>query len=354
MSVVAVDTSADLRAELSYQDTVLPDVSRTFALTIPQLPESLRVVVTNAYLLCRIADALEDDAGVPREHKRRLHAALIGVLQGERSAEAFAREAHCALTDSTDSAERELVANTARVIAVTDALSSTQRSALVRCVARMCEGMPQFQTGDTSEGLATREELERYCYYVAGIVGEMLTDLFCEYSEEIARHREEMMALAPSFGKGLQITNILKDVWEDRERGFCWLPRDVFDSVGYDLRRLSPERDRDAFNAGIRVLVGIAHGHLRNALRYTLRVPPKETGIRKFCLWSVGLAVLTLRRILAEPRYTTGAEVKVSRRTVAATILATRLTARQDTMVEALFAMAARGLPLEAQSVPSR
>ena len=44
-----------------YQDQILPHVSRTFALTIPQLPPRLRVAVTNAYLLCRIADTIEDE-----------------------------------------------------------------------------------------------------------------------------------------------------------------------------------------------------------------------------------------------------------------------------------------------------
>jgi len=44
-----------------YQEQILPHVSRTFALTIPQLPPGLRTAVTSAYLLCRIADTIEDE-----------------------------------------------------------------------------------------------------------------------------------------------------------------------------------------------------------------------------------------------------------------------------------------------------
>jgi farnesyl-diphosphate farnesyltransferase len=44
-----------------YQDQILPYVSRTFALTIPELPAELRTSVTCAYLLCRIADTIEDE-----------------------------------------------------------------------------------------------------------------------------------------------------------------------------------------------------------------------------------------------------------------------------------------------------
>lgn len=61
--------------------------------------------------------------------------------------------------------------------------------------------------------------MDLYCYHVAGVVGEMLTELFCDYSPEINQHKPVLMKLAVSFGQGLQMTNILKDIWEDRKRG---------------------------------------------------------------------------------------------------------------------------------------
>jgi phytoene/squalene synthetase len=48
----------------AYQDEILPHVSRTFALTIPELPAALRTAVTSAYLLCRIADTIEDERAI--------------------------------------------------------------------------------------------------------------------------------------------------------------------------------------------------------------------------------------------------------------------------------------------------
>jgi farnesyl-diphosphate farnesyltransferase len=93
-------------------------------------------------------------------------------------------------------------------------------------------------------------------------------------------------------------------------------------------------------------LVGVAHAHLRNALDYTLLIPGKETGIRRFCLWAIGLAVLTLRKIERNPRFTAGAQVKVTRSTVAMIRLLTDVAGRSDWMLRALFAQAARGLPL--------
>jgi farnesyl-diphosphate farnesyltransferase len=75
-------------------------------------------------------------------------------------------------------------------------------------------------------------------------------------------------------------------------------------------------------------------------------IPSKETGIRRFCLWAIGLAVLTLRKIERNPRFTAGAQVKVTRTTVAAIRLLTDAAGRSDWMLRTLFAQAARGLPL--------
>jgi farnesyl-diphosphate farnesyltransferase len=96
----------------------------------------------------------------------------------------------------------------------------------------------------------------------------------------------------------------------------------------------------------MRELVGVAHAHLRNALAFTLAIPARETGIRRFCLWAIGLAVLTLRRIEATPGFTSGAQVKVSHAAVAMTRLLTSVSVGNDWLLKVLFNFAARGLPL--------
>jgi farnesyl-diphosphate farnesyltransferase len=174
----------------------------------------------------------------------------------------------------------------------------------------------------------------------------MLTDLFCDYSVEIARRRANLSALAASFAQGLQMTNILKDVWEDRSRGACWLPQDVFSRHGVDLANTSGDSDDPRFRAGIIELVAVAHAHLRNALDYTLLIPGKEKGIRRFCLWAIGLAVLTLRKIARNPGFSAGAQVKVTRTAVSMTMLITNTFIGNDWVLRRLFAGAARGLPL--------
>jgi farnesyl-diphosphate farnesyltransferase len=223
----------------------------------------------------------------------------------------------------------------------------------------MCDGMPYFQQTASLRGLPSSSDLDDYCYYVAGVVGEMLTELFCAYSSEIARQRGALAERAVSFAQGLQMTNILKDVWEDRTRGACWLPQDLFARHGNDLQQLSPTHTDARFGEAMRELIGVAHAHLRNALAFTLLIPAREEGIRRFCLWAVGLAVLTLRRIEANPRFSAGSQVKVSRSAVTLTRLLTSVAIRNDWLLRGLFRLAARGLPLAPaaevrRSAPSR
>ena len=331
-----------------YQDQILPHVSRTFALTIPQLPVALRTAVTNAYLLCRIADTIEDEPALSPAETLAFLERFMDAVAGRHDPQMLAQSLKARLSDRTLPTERELAGNMRRVINVTAALSEGQRTAIHRCVGLMCYGMPRFQSTASQRGLARLSDLDDYCYYVAGVVGDMLTELFCEYSPAIERRRGELHGVSVSFAQGLQMTNILKDVWEDRSRGACWLPQDVFLRHGVDLSRLSASPHDPRFAAGMREMVAIAHGHLRNALAYTLLIPGNEIGIRRFCLWAIGLAVLTLQKINRNPKFTAGVQVKVSRRAVVATRLLTDLTGRSDALLRGLFAYAARGLPLAA------
>ena len=345
-------SSAPTHSDEQFQQRMLQGVSRTFALTIPQLPNGLDRAVSNAYLLCRIADTIEDDAELAFADKRRYSNQFIAIVEDRAAAEPFAHELAPRLAAHATTAERELIADTAAVVRITHSLNPHQQSALARCVRVMAEGMVFYQGQETLDGLEDQAAMDRYCYYVAGVVGEMLTALFCDHCPSLHGREAEMMHLAVSFGQGLQMTNILKDIWDDRARGACWLPRDAFAGKGLILSAIAPGAGGAAFADGLGQLVATAHGHLRNALRYTLIIPPAESGIRRFCLWALGMAVLTLRRINSERNFATGAEVKISRRAVQSTMALTRLFGSTNWLLEGLFALASTGLPQRQIATP--
>jgi farnesyl-diphosphate farnesyltransferase len=341
--------SSSVRELDALQDRLLPGVSRTFALTIPQLPGALRAVVTNAYLLCRTADTIEDEVSLTPDEKQEFHDRFVAVVAERESPDAFARALEPRLSAVTLPAERELIRETAGVVAVTHGFGDRQRAAIERCVRIMCEGMPRFQRHANLGGLADVRELDLYCYYVAGVVGEMLTELFCAYAPAIEARRSVLASLSTSFGQGLQMVNIIKDTWADRQRGACWLPRTVFRRVGLDLQTLEGARDGAsvaALSAAFDELIALAHGHLRNAFTYTMAIPRDETGIRRFLLWALGLAVLTLRKLHGNVAFLGGESVKVSRRMVKATVMTTSLAVQHDWVLSRLMQLSSGQLPL--------
>ena len=205
--------------------------------------------------------------------------------------------------------------------------------------------MSDFQRVAGLQGLATLAQLERYCYCVAGVVGEMFTKLFINFAPELAVHQARMSALAVSFGEGLQLTNILKDQWEDRQRGICWLPQDLFTRHGLDLLSLHTGT-QPGYAPALSELIGIAHADLRRALDYTLLIGPERPDLRFFCLHAIGLAILTLRNLHRRTAFQTGSQVKVPRRLATATIRRLRSLSADDAGLRALFERAARSLPL--------
>jgi farnesyl-diphosphate farnesyltransferase len=338
----------DLKADLEFQAAILPHVSRTFALTIPVLPGVLADTVANAYLLCRLADTIEDDAALASEQKSAFHARLAAVVQGDADAGEFAADLAPRLSARTLAAERQLVENIDRVVRITQAFSERDRRAILRCLDEMCRGMPVFLRQRSLTGLVDMDAMSAYCYVVAGVVGEMLTELFCAHRPVVGTRRHELMRLAPSFGQGLQMTNILKDIWEDRTTSTCWLPRCVF-GAGFELAKLEELYSTSAYREGIERLIGITHRHLRNAVDYALLIPRQEPGLRRFCLSAIGLAVLTLRKVRRQCDTEIGVRIKISRRTAGIAVRTIDRIHERDRLLRGAFGLVSLGLPLVAE-----
>ena len=324
---------------LVLQERLLAGVSETFARTIPQLPQPLRAAMTNFYMLLKVADVIEDSPVLDPERKRRLLAQYAEVVDGHARPEAFTHTVLPLISEGATAAERDLVASTGTLLAITNGLGDRSRLAIRRCARITSGAMAEFCDTGLS-GLATMRELDRYCYLTSGVAGETITDLLCDYSRAIAARRERLYDLSRDFGRAVQLVNILRDRWEDRERGVCWLPRDVFGG-GPDL--VSDVSAREFQEAVVR-LTGLARGYLAAALDFTLTIPPHETGIRRFLLWSLGAMLVFARRIAANPGFACVDEVKV-RRDLQAVVAATSLATRSDRALRWMFEVAARPLP---------
>lgn len=227
---------------------LLARTSRTFALSIPRLPDPTRHAVTLAYLLFRIADTFEDAAAWPRAQRSAALDAFLGILRDPRLAETGALPPGVAETarawrdarPSEHDGYLDLVAETPRVLDGLAALSASARRAVLHHAARTAEGMKGFVAQSTAQGglrLGSLDDLRGYCYVVAGIVGELLTDLFVMDAPALAPAAPTLQRHARAFGEGLQLVNILKDATDDARDGRTYLPPAVPRESVLDLAR---------------------------------------------------------------------------------------------------------------------
>jgi farnesyl-diphosphate farnesyltransferase len=162
--------------------------------------------------------------------------------------------------------------------------------------------------------LATEEELRAYAWYVAGTVGHLLTELFERHCGSCWPERERMRELSVSFGLGLQFTNILQDLADDRRRGWSYVPEDLARRCGTSVQHLDDPAERAAALSVIGSLVRDASEYLEQAIEYTLLLPKRAPRLRLFCLWPTFFAVRTLVRIWGEEQVLTdGVRVRISR-----------------------------------------
>lgn len=295
-------------------------VSRTFSKPIAMLPGDLEVAVTCGYLLCRIADTVEDHPAVPRGQKDELFASFLSVLEQGGSARDFSLAFEAI---EGDDAELSLARNLARVMRTFSALPERMQAVVGRWVAEMARGMSLYthrEPGDDGfVALYTIEDLERYCYYVAGTVGHMLTELFAEEMGDRVDQRTlaDMRHHAESFGAGLQLVNILKDVTDDRTRRWSFIPRAACERAGISIETLTDQDVRDRAHLAVAPLFDLAKVKLDRALAYALAIPADQKGVRLFCLLPLWMAALTLVHARGnDAMFLSDEEVKISRQSV--------------------------------------
>jgi len=262
-------------------EQLLISTSRTFALAIPLLPEPTRREVTLSYLLFRVADTFEDAASWPRALRIQALERFDQLLENpsrdeiEAVARLWAEEVPC-----EQPGYRELLAELPSVL---DALFSLNPEAvgLIReHVLRTSQGMAGFVSRTTDEGelrLSDIPDLQAYCYVVAGIVGELLTELFLLGRPWIEPAAPRLRERSRAFGEGLQLVNILKDSASDATEGRRYLPD------GVDRAEVMAIARRDLQEAGEYVLA--------------LQSAGAERGLVAFVALPVRLAAATLDRL---------------------------------------------------------
>lgn len=219
-------------------DRLLVQTSRTFGISIPLLDEPHRRHLTLAYLLFRVADTLEDAEGIPRNERLAALSALRAAVSGHEPDRRVACDAWTSWPLSHAGYE-ELLAQFPALMAAIDSLDGATRAAIVHHAQRTIDGMSRFVDRCDGNGvlhLESLDDLRQYCYVVAGIVGELITDLLV-VQRGSGPPQPELWKQAATFGEGLQLVNILRDAADDAQQGRIFLPKKVPVDAVFELAR---------------------------------------------------------------------------------------------------------------------
>jgi farnesyl-diphosphate farnesyltransferase len=302
----------------------LSGVSRTYALLIPMLPNDLAEAVGVAYLLMRVVDTVEDAPELTNDERRARLAELDQTLAGLPGAD---RPAPSAIGESD--AERALMRDLPPLLARVNGLVPEYREAVRTCARTMIRGVGEMLDRSAARGVpypgnGDAAELRLYCYYVAGVVGEMLCAMMAHYLRQPAVLRLHDVAI--ELGIGLQLVNILKDCLKDSNQGRRYLP--------------SAGRGGVSHTEIYRAVLQEARASLKRGTEFVLGLPAAARELRWFCGLPIAWGALTLARAERSAH-----EAKIGRGVIRASIDRFKKLAGDDQALRGWFATVLRSRP---------
>ena len=316
--------------DINYYNSVFPkerniwlkEVSRTFYLSIQALPKDLHFYVGHSYLICRLLDTLEDAYDITVETKIKALDKAISCLKSsgnfDKNDDIFK---HLAATSDIKPFEKVILENSFNIFECTNTFPENVQTVIRKWTIEMAEGMKKYAFGSDKRKvqLASVEELEDYTYYVAGTVGELLSQLFTlDHFKVPEKSKKIMFDNSIAFGKALQYVNIIKDSREDFEEDRCFIPADLLEKKSITLEEFFKNDRKEDIKAIYIELIGKAEKYLDDAIEYINVIPRRLWKIRLFCIWPVAMAYATLNGVKKDldEFIDTNKTYKISRKTV--------------------------------------
>lgn len=325
------------KTEDAYLSTYMNKVSRSFALVAPQVESPLQDYLAVAYLICRVVDNIED-CTVPYQNKQARFSQFIALLDDPNRAEAVlaAWEQISWQGLAPDEIEMMTVENGLTLWHIYKKMPLPYRRSINEWASQMANGMALVTDLDDDSFFITQQEIRlprtavdynQYCFYVAGTVGRMITELAITYYEIDRNAGQHLLIHSESCGRALQKTNIVKDFAKDLARGDSFLPDEWMKEVDY-----APLALKDVpFWWKKKVILDVL-AELDASVNYVTDLPITAVGYRKAGLLMMLPAYQTL--LLAANRYETlftpEHAVKISRTTMGKCLIQAQMLATND------------------------
>lgn len=263
--------------------------SRSFATVIQELNHELLVPVALYYLVLRGLDTIEDDMTIP----------LVKKIPLLRNFHETIAEDGWQFHESNEK-DRELLAHFDVVVTELKKIKPTYYDVIKELTSKMGNGMADYaQNADMIEnGVQTIEEYERYCHYVAGLVGEGLTRLFL--AAGVANPKlADRPSLTEAMGQFLQKTNIIRDIREDWRDGRRWYPKEIWSKhVEKWEDMFDGQHQRRAIEC-VSEMVLDALKHVEECLFYMAGM--REQSVFNFVAIPQAMAIATLELVFRNP-----------------------------------------------------
>lgn len=304
---------------MSTRDEMVRQVSRTFSLSIEQLPGQLRDAVSVAYLMFRIADGIEDHQTMPADRKVALLNLWVTVLEGRAMPEMVVEDVRD--LDAADP-EVKVISDAPIILDWLHALPPAFQEPIVRHVHASSLGMARWQ--EHGPFVEDEVELDDYMHEVAGRVGYLVTELFALHSPLVREFRETLIPLSRECGLALQTVNVIRGIRKDYERGWVFIPRSFYRPLGLTRHTLLDPHWEPETLAVVSMLADKAERHLDSGLTFITTFPRREHNVRLALMWPFLFAARTLAISRMNPKVLRG-EAKMSRAEIGQIVARTRL-----------------------------
>jgi farnesyl-diphosphate farnesyltransferase len=287
--------------DLAFCDEILVKVSRSFAAVIRQLPSTMLVDILVFYLVLRALDTIEDDtASFPSQEVKIKH-----LMNFHKTALA---DPTWTMDGVGEGDEKRLLQNFDKCHRVYAKLGEKSRRVIADISQRMATGMAEFVGKDLGQGTTDIDQYNRYCHFVAGLVGEGLSRLFAASGLEKPSFASEHF-LSDQMGLFLQKTNIIRDYLEDYVDHRAFWPQTIWKKyaktgeLGYFTKQDDPEVRELSLHC-LNELVTDALELAPDCLAYMSKLQCAE--IFRFCAIPQVMAIATLEYCYANSDVFTG------------------------------------------------
>ena len=271
-------------------DSILEGTSRSFYLSLKELPRAIRPQVSLLYMLARTSDTIADsEGGEPRELLEALES-YDDFTQG-RSSEAPTLSSFSEF--QTNKSEGLLLKNVETIVSRIEGFSESDQESIRSCLGIIISGqildVNRFSLGaEDIPSLEKDDELDDYAYRVAGSVGEFWTRMSLAHLFKLDHEKEnQLFENGVRFGKSLQMINILRDIPADLELGRCYIPRKSLEKHKLSPRDLLDKSKMEPFRPLYDEYLDLTSRYLESAIQYIEMIPHSQFRLRGSCMLPV-------------------------------------------------------------------